>query len=239
MDSTTIDPLIHSTDIVVRTISEKADLKEDCCTASVADVESLIASLAVNVSDAQAQCLLANQIDAKSPVIALKVIANENPIALKANLATNPQKNGSSNDYVRKTDIQPDLAEYSKLAKSDVDNCVSLPSDITQRLPAIPKLAITESIAIPAQAPSESHLRVDGSSDENSQEGVQNGSPNAPDSSSGSSPDAVFTPAGSIGTQTSSSVDNDKEVESRLPHYKDLMNFRKKAKTTRDQIPFQ
>ncbi|KAK9431970.1 hypothetical protein V1505DRAFT_366862 [Lipomyces doorenjongii] len=216
MDSTIIDPLIHGTDIVVG----KPDLKEESCTASVADVESLIASLAVNVSDAQAQCLLANQIDTKSPVIALKVIANENPIALKASLATNPQKNGSSNDYVRKTDTQPALAEYSKLVKSDVDNCV----DITQRLPAIPKLAITESIAIPARASSES-LRVDDTSDENNEGGVQNGSPNAPDSSSGSSPDAVFTPAGSVGTQTSSSVDNDKDAESRLPHYKDLSDI--------------
>ncbi|KAK9262502.1 hypothetical protein V1519DRAFT_429478 [Lipomyces tetrasporus] len=228
MDSKTIDPLIHNTDIVVHAISRKPDLHEDHRSPVAADLEALIASLSVNVSDAQAQYLLANQIDtdlnnlADVPVIALKVIANENPIGHKANLPTNLQKNGSSVDYI-KADKQLVVAENSKSPKSDIDTCIANP-DVGQWPPAIPKLAITESIAIPSPA-SSSFPRVENTADQDTQAVVRKGSPNAPDSSSGSSPDAVFTPAGSVGSQTSSSANNDKDLESRLPDYKDLSDI--------------
>ncbi|KAJ8102293.1 hypothetical protein POJ06DRAFT_280794 [Lipomyces tetrasporus] len=146
----------------------------------------------------------------------------ENPIGHKANLPTNLQKNGSSVDYI-KADKQLVVAENSKSPKSDIDTCIANP-DVGQWPPAIPKLAITESIAIPSPA-SSSFPRVENTADQDTQAVVRKGSPNAPDSSSGSSPDAVFTPAGSVGSQTSSSANNDKDLESRLPDYKDLSDI--------------
>ncbi|KAK9326025.1 hypothetical protein V1517DRAFT_252624 [Lipomyces orientalis] len=108
--------------------------------------------------------------------------------------------------------------------KSAIDTRVANP-DVGQWLPAIPKLAITDSIAIPSPASPSSFQRVENTSEQDKQAVLRNGSPNAPDSSSGSSPDAVFTPAGSVGSQTSSSANNDTEVESTLPDYKDLSDI--------------